>query len=54
MIAATAFVSSPAGRILCGPQCEDLEERVSRLRSLYSGDADTFASLEALIRGRDG
>ena len=54
MIADTAFVSNPAGRILCGPQCEELEERVSRLRSLYSTDADAFASLEASISNRHG
>lgn len=39
------WTASPEGRLLCGPECEQLEVRVSELRERYRSDGRQFASL---------
>ena len=48
MIARKAYKSA-SGRLLCGAECEELEDRVKRLRSQYASGVDGFASLERSV-----
>ena len=49
MISGMAFETELSGRVLCGPECEELEERVNRLRTRYATDVDVFSSIERSV-----